>query len=105
MTNELLNKAKKVQEEIRHLQSIRDYFREPYSRCLVNGKDELEKLKKKSIFSLIGKIIEGKTKINIAPQGWSGGSHITVDADFLEYCAKYYDKKIEEKEKEFENIS
>ena len=84
---------------------MRDYFREPYRGCIVNGKDEMEKLKKNNIFNLIGKIINNKPEINITPKGWFGGSRITVDADFLEYCAKYYDKKIKEKEKDFENIN
>ena len=49
MTNELLEKAKIVQEEIKQLKFMRDYFREPYRGCIVNGKDEMEKLKKKNL--------------------------------------------------------
>lgn len=104
MTNELLIKAQNVKKEINDFKFIRDYLREPYRNCSLRP-DEREALQKKGLFSFIGKIIDNKTKINITPKGWFGGNYLTVDAEFLEYCAKYYDKKIQEKEKEFENIS
>lgn len=103
MTNELFIEAEKINKEIEGLKSARDYFREPYRGCTARP-DEIEKLKKKNLFSFIGRIINAKTKINVTPKGWFGGNYLTVDADFLEYCAKYYDKKIQEKEETFKNI-
>ena len=105
MDNLAFSKAEALKNEIKNLQRKIKYFREPYDWCLMSYREKQEIRKAKTFKAKIKLIFKnGKPKAHVNYENWSGGVPVDVDKEFLEYCAKYFENKLKEKEKEFDDL-
>ena len=105
MKIEEYNKAKEKIKEIEEDKRKRDYFLKPY-----DGMRE-EDIKRKKREGVLGKfhfklkvIREKKVEVEVENWGMFGRESIEVDEEFLKYCGEYFDRRIKDKEKEFNEI-
>ena len=105
MDNLTFEKADALKTEINNLRYKIKYFREPYEFCVMTYQEK-EEIRKAKTFKAKLRVIfkNGKPKVKVNYETFSGGVPIDVDKEFLEYCAKYFENKLKEKEEEFNNL-
>lgn len=102
MTEKEIEKAMKIKEEIDELRKYVEFFI-PENEEYVSRSDKEKALERiKSGAKLLFHGFDKKVQIN-AP-GFFGGRTIEVDMDFVNYCRKYFENKLEEKKKELEEM-
>lgn len=105
MDNLTFEKADALLYEIKKLQNKIKYFREPYEFCVMTYQEKEEIRKAKTFKAKLRIILKNeKPKVKVNYETFSGGVPIDVDKEFLEYCAKYFENKLKEKEEEFNNL-
>ena len=56
-------------------------------------------------FLLRGIFEKNKNRAGLNVRGFFGGKTIECDTEFIEMCHSYFEKKLEEKKKEFEQLN
>ena len=116
MTPEILKKANELNEEITRLKELVIYFT-PLNKLEVwqtgfmckNDKEKAEETIRTNKFpfhlSGFSDIFKKKSYWRFGVKGFSGGKHVMVEPELLEICFQFYQKKLKEKELEFESLS
>lgn len=109
MNIQTLERATQLQAEIQGLQEKVDMFhveRHEYRSTVDREKAISESKKIGSLFRFMfrrtEKANEAEVQVNVPP--FSGGKTILVDAEFIEYCQEYFEKKLNEKLQELERL-
>lgn len=107
MDIEKLELANKIQSDIKALQEKADMFYiEKHSFLSRIDREEGIKNAKKpgNVFRFLLNRENDKNEVQVNVKPFSGGGYIDVDIDFLRYCAKYWEDKVEQKKKELAEL-
>lgn len=102
MTEKEVEKAIKIKKELDYLEECVNFFI-PGSGEFASETDRetaIRRIKRgcKLLLSGFG------NKLYLNSPGFCGGKSISVDMEFVNYCRKYFEKKLEDKKKELEKI-
>lgn len=107
MDIEKLKIANKIQSDIEELQKKADMFyieKHHFMNSLAKREALADAKKPGNVFRFLLNRENDKNEVQVNVKPFSGGGYIEVDIDFLRYCAKYWENKIEQKKKELEEL-
>lgn len=108
MTYEKVEELKKIQEEMEfYNDAIKvfdiDYYEQP-SYQPGSRSELIHELRKPFRFILRCFKYEGRDCVELKPKGFGSSKALHVDMEFVEMCHEYFEKKLAEAQKRFEEL-